>query len=120
MRYAVYMWKMLKNLHGWCNKFEWVIFLVILVIVLRIPSFVMPHYYGDEEIYFVMGRAWSSGVPLYKAMFDHKPPLIYIMAGIAPTMWAFRGVLALVMVIHTVLFWKLAQAFWMKTRPVLA
>jgi len=80
----------------------------------------MPHYYGDEEIYFVMGRAWSSGVPLYQAMFDHKPPLIYLMAGIAPTMWAFKGILALVMVIHTVLFWKLAQLFWMKTRPTLA
>lgn len=120
MRYAVYMWKTLENLHRWCNKFEWVIFLIILVLVLRIPSFVMPHYYGDEEIYFVMGRAWSSGVPLYQAMFDHKPPLIYLMAGIAPTMWAFRGILALVMVIHTVLFWKLAQLFWMKTRPILA
>ncbi len=112
--------KLLGRLHRWCNKFEWVIFLIILVLVLRIPSFVMPHYYGDEEIYFVMGRAWSSGVPLYQAMFDHKPPLIYLMAGIAPTMWAFRGILALVMVIHTVLFWKLAQLFWMKSRPTLA
>jgi hypothetical protein len=114
------MIKWLKSLHLWCNKYEWTILLVILVLVLRIPSFCMPHYYGDEEIYFVMGRAWSSGVPLYQAMFDHKPPLIYLMAGIAPTMWAFRGILALVMVIHTVLFWKLAQLFWMKTRPMLA
>jgi hypothetical protein len=80
----------------------------------------MPHYYGDEEIYFVMGRAWANGVPLYKAMFDHKPPLIYIMAGIAPTMIAFRGLLAGVMVVHTILFWKLAQLFWAKTRPNLA
>jgi hypothetical protein len=114
------MIKWLKSLHLWCNKYEWVIFLVILVLVLRIPSFCVPHFYGDEEIYFVMGRAWINGVPLYQAMFDHKPPLIYIMAGIAPTMWAFRGLLALVMVIHTVLFWKLAQLFWAKTRPVLA
>lgn len=114
------MWNKVKQLHKWCNKFEWVIFLVILVLVLRIPSFVMPHYYGDEEIYFVMGRAWATGVPLYKAVFDHKPPLIYILAGIAPTMWAFRGVLALVMIVHTVLFWKLAQLFWQKSRPYLA
>lgn len=80
----------------------------------------MPHNYGDEEIYFVMGRAWRTGVPLYKAMFDHKPPLIYIMAGIAPTMFAFRGLLAAIMVIHTILFWYLAKAFWYKTRPWLA
>lgn len=80
----------------------------------------MPHYYGDEEIYFVMGRAWSTGVPLYQAMFDHKPPLIYIMAGIAPTMFLFRGMLAGLMVLHTVLFWNLAKLFWAKTRPILA
>lgn len=119
MRYAICM-KWFRQLHSWCNKNEWVIFLAILVIVLRIPSFDMPHYYGDEEIYFVMGRAWKMGVPLYKAMFDHKPPLIYIMAGIAPTMLAFRGLLAALMVVHTVLFWQLAQLFWSKTKPFLA
>lgn len=114
------MWKNLKKLHNWCNHYEWILLLIILVLILRLPSLVMPHYYGDEEIYFVMGRAWSEGVPLYKAMFDHKPPLIYIMAGIAPTMLAFRGLLTLLMVVHTVLFWKLAQLFWSKTRPFLA
>lgn len=112
--------KWLKNLHKWCNRHEWIIFLIILVLVLRLPSLIMPHYYGDEEIYFVMGRAWREGVPLYKAMFDHKPPLIYIMAGVAPTMLAFRGVLCGLMVIHTILFWKLAQVMWAKTRPNLA
>ncbi len=112
--------KWLVGLHKLCNKHEWIIFLVIIVIVLRLPSFIMPHYYGDEEIYFVMGRAWANNVPLYKAVFDHKPPLIYIMAGIAPTMLAFRGLLAAVMVVHTIFFWKLAQLFWAKTRPSLA
>lgn len=111
--------KWLGKLHNWCNRYEWVIFLIIVVLVLRLPSLIMPHYYGDEEIYFVMGRAWSEGVPLYKAMFDHKPPLIYILAGLAPTMFAFRGVLAMVMVIHTILFWKLATLFFAKTKPAL-
>lgn len=114
------MIKWIKALHNWCNKHEWIIFLVILVLVLRLPSLFMPHYYGDEEIYFVMGRAWSTGVPLYQAMFDHKPPLIYIMAGIAPTMFAFRGLLALLMVLHTILFWNLAKLFWGQTKPLLA
>jgi hypothetical protein len=114
------MIKWLKRLYEWCNKHEWIIFLVILVLVLRLPSLIMPHYYGDEEIYFVMGRAWRNGVPLYQAMFDHKPPLIYIMAGIAPTMFAFRGLLAGLMVLHTILFWNLAKLFWAKTRPLLA
>jgi len=113
------MMRWLKSLHNYCNKREWILFLIILVLVLRLPSFIMPHYYGDEEIYFVMGRAWANGLPLYKAMFDHKPPLIYILAGIAPTMLSFRVVLALVMIIHTVLFYKLAELFWAKTRPFL-
>jgi len=112
--------KQLKSLYNWCNKYEWIIFLITLVLVLRLPSFIMPHYYGDEEIYFVMGRAWKSGVALYRDMFDHKPPLIYVMAGIAPTMFAFRGLLALLMILHTVLFWNLAKLIWNKTRPILA
>lgn len=114
------MRKLVGALHRFCNKHEWVIGLLILVLILRVPSFFMPHYYGDEEIYFVMGRAWRQGVPLYQAMFDHKPPLIYILAGLAPSMFAFRGVLALLMMFHTYLFWKLAQAIWAKSRVKLA
>ena len=102
----------IKKLHGWCNRHEWILILLLSVIVLRLPSLCTPHFYGDEEIYFVMGRAWSEGVPLYHAMFDHKPPLIYILAGLAPTVFSFRLSLLLSMLVHTVLFWKLAQLFW--------
>ncbi len=111
------MIKWLKSLHAWCNRCEWVIFLILLVIILRLPSLVMPHYYGDEEIYFVMGRAWREGVTLYQSMFDHKPPLIYILSGIAPSMFAMRSLLMGLMVLHTILFWKVCQLFWAKTRP---
>ena len=110
--YAFFMRKWLAAAHGWGNKHEWLLLLLVAVIVLRIPSLVTPHYYGDEEIYLVMGRAWRMGVPLYQAMFDHKPPLIYILAGIFPTIAAFRGMLLLMMMGHTVLFWKLSKLFW--------
>jgi len=108
-----------KSFHAWCNKHEWIIFLLVVVLILRLPSLMMPHYYGDEEIYFVMGRAWATGVPLYQAIFDHKPPLIYILAGIAPTMFAFRGVLTVLMMLHTVLFANLAGLIWDKTKPIM-
>jgi len=111
---------MLKKVHGWCNAREWAIFLVLLVVVLRLPSLFTPHYYGDEEIYFVMGRAWRTGVPLYQAMFDHKPPLIYILAGIAQNVFWFRTILLGWMVAQSLIFWKLAEKFWAKTRPKLA
>jgi hypothetical protein len=114
------MKKKLSELYKWGNKHEWVIFLMLAVIILRLPSFFMPHNYGDEEIYFVMGRAWRTGVPLYQAMFDHKPPLIYILAGLFPTMFEFRAALAALMLLHTALFWELAKRLWQKTRPLMA
>lgn len=67
-----------------------------------------------------MGRAWSEGVPMYQAMFDHKPPLIYILAGIARHVFWFRGMLYLSMVLHTILFWKLARKFFASVAPRMA
>lgn len=114
------MWKWILKLHKWCNQHEWILILLLAVIVLRLPSLSTPHYYGDEEIYFVMGRAWKEGVPLYQAMFDHKPPLIYVLAGIANTVLQFRLALLFSMLVHVVAFWKLARLFWGKTKPKLA
>lgn len=106
------MRKWIKKAEEWCNRHEWVIFLLLLLLILRLPSLFTPHYYGDEEIYFVMGRAWREGVPLYQAMFDHKPPMIYVLAGIFNTVYLFRLSLFISMAIHTILFWKLAAKFW--------
>lgn len=102
------MKSLLERVHGWCNRHEWQILLVGLVVLLRIPTLFTPHYYGDEEIYFVMGRAWSEGVPMYQAMFDHKPPLIYVLAGLAQNIFWFRAMLMLTMAVHTVVFYKIA------------
>lgn len=108
------------RLHIWCNQHEWLLILLLVTIVLRLPSLCTPHYYGDEEIYFVMGRAWREGIPLYQAMFDHKPPLIYILAGVANRVFQFRLALLISMLVHVTLFWKLARLFWRSTRPRLA
>lgn len=105
------------KLHRWCNGHEWILILVLVVIALRLPSLVTPHFYGDEEIYFVMGRAWKEGIPMYEAMFDHKPPLIYVLAGIFGTVPLFRGMLLAMMVLHTILFWMLSKKFWGREHP---
>lgn len=112
--------KQVMKLHRFCNKREWILILLIIVALLRLPTLTTPNFYGDEEIYFVMGRAWNTGVPLYEAMFDHKPPLIYIVAGIFSTVALFRGFLMLSMLVHTYLFWLLAQKFWGEKHPYLA
>lgn len=110
----------LKKAHEWGNRHEWILILLVVVVILRLPSLVTPNFYGDEEIYFVMGRAWREGVPLYAAMFDHKPPLIYVLAGLFPTVVAFRSMLMGMMFVHTILFWKLVNLFWSNNHPVLA
>lgn len=116
MREAI---RKILSLHRWCNRREWILILLIIVALFRLPTLTTPHFYGDEEIYFVMGRAWSTGVPLYEAMFDHKPPFIYIIAGIFSTVPLFRGFLLLSMLVHTYLFWLLAQRFWGEKHPIL-
>lgn len=120
MLYAICMKKWLKPANDWCNKYEWIVFLFLLVIVLRLPSLFAPHHYGDEEIYFVMGRAWRAGVGMYSAAFDHKPPLIYVIAGITQSVFWFRMVLMVWMLAHTLIFWKLAKRFWGGIRPKMA
>jgi hypothetical protein len=62
------------------HKKEW--FLIIIAfffVLLRIPSLIEPHWYGDEGIYQVVGREIASGKILYKDIWDNKPPLLYII-----------------------------------------
>jgi len=100
------------KIKAWLNKYEWLILIIGLVIILRIPSLFEPHHYGDEEIYFVMGRGWRAGIPFYQGIFDHKPPLIYIMAGLTQTVFKFRLLLMIWMVIETISFWFLSGWIW--------
>lgn len=110
------MREMHERLKRFCNKWEWLILLLGIIVLFRIPSLFEPHHYGDEEIYFVMGRAWREGVSLYSGAFDHKPPLIYILAGLTESVFLFRFVLMLWMMVHTWLFWLLAEWFWGKKK----
>ena|SRR3989339_61049 len=119
MRYSYGVGKMLKRFSMWCNRHEGLMILLFAVVLLRIPSLFTPHYYGDEEIYFVMGRAWREGVSMYQSMFDHKPPLLYVLAGIAQGVFWFRAMLMATMLVHTVVFYKLARLLFSK-RPKLA
>ncbi len=58
----------------------WFLLVICTVfVVLRIPSLIEPHWYGDEGIYQVIGRALLSGKTLYKDIWDNKPPLLYII-----------------------------------------
>ncbi len=58
-------------------------FLFLLFLFLRLPSLIEPYWYGDEGIYQVIGQSLYSGQTLYQDIYDNKPPLLYLLYGIA-------------------------------------
>jgi len=52
---------------------------VIFVIFLRIPSIFEPHWYNDEGIFANNGIQILSGAKMYLDVWDHKPPLIFLV-----------------------------------------
>lgn len=62
------------------HKTAWFLLLTCFIFaLLRLPSLIEPHWYGDEGIYQVVGRALDSGRMLYKEIWDNKPPLLYLL-----------------------------------------
>lgn len=71
------MWSVIKKGRFPINA--WVIAIITLFVVLRIPSLIEPHWYGDEGIYEVIGIALRQGHILYKDIWDNKPPMLYFL-----------------------------------------
>lgn len=53
--------------------------IITLTILLRLPTLFEPHYFFDEGIYAVVGKAWFQGAKLYSEIWDHKPPGIFVI-----------------------------------------
>lgn len=56
-------------------------FLITVLFVfflLRLPSLFEPLWYGDEGIYQVLGLSMNDGRLLYKETWDNKPPMLYV------------------------------------------
>ncbi|MDP2585811.1 MAG: glycosyltransferase family 39 protein [Candidatus Levybacteria bacterium] len=68
--------KILKELER-SRQFWFVIFIIFLFFILRLPSLFEPLWYGDEGIYQVIGTSLNHGKLLYSQIFDNKPPLLY-------------------------------------------
>lgn len=107
------MKKLLDKLH----TPKWLFWLLVVVLLLRIPSFFEPYSYGDEMIYLTLGEAVRRGIPLYKAIHDNKPPLLYLTAALAGNLFLFKAILAIWHAIYVYLFWKLSEVFFKKTKP---
>lgn len=86
------------------------VFLIMLVI-LRVPNFFEPYWYGDEGIYLTVGQSIRSGQGLYSEITDHKTPIIYYLATV-PNQFYFRVLLLFWMIISTAFFYSLSRKFF--------
>lgn len=92
----------------------WLIGVLALVLVLRIPSFFEPYYYGDEMVYLTLGQGIHQGLTLYKDIFDNKPPLLYLAAAAAGNLFWFKVILAFWNLATIVIFWNLSKIVFEK------
>lgn len=106
----------MKKTH-WIHKFHlpnWVVAVLALVLILRIPSFFEPYYYGDEMIYLSLGQGIRQGLTLFKNIHDNKPPLLYLTAAIAGNLFWFKAILAFFNLLTVAFFYKLASMLFEK------
>lgn len=89
---------------------------LFLVVILRIPNFFEPYWYGDEAIYLTIGNALNKGGQLYSTIIDHKTPLIYQLARV-PNQFYFRLLNLGWMLVTTTVFWLFAKKLFKKNLP---
>ena len=108
---------------SWLQKIHlpaWVVGVLALVLVLRIPTFFEPYYYGDEMVYLTLGQGVRQGVELYKNIHDNKPPLLYLTAAAAGNLFWFKVILAFWGLITVAFFFKLAKVLFKSEKAVKA
>jgi len=93
---------------------NWLLGILALVFILRIPSFFEPYNYGDEMVYMTLGQGVHQGLNLYKDIHDNKPPLLYLTAAVAGNLFWFKIILAFWNLITIVVFYKLAKFLFNK------
>lgn len=101
---------------------DWPIFLIILLFVLllfRLPSLFEPVWYGDEGIYLTLGQAVRQGQTLYLDIHDNKPPLLYLLSALAGSVFWSRFILLVWMMGTTIAFFKLAKKLFKQLPLVL-
>jgi hypothetical protein len=99
---------------AWFKKHLGLVLVLLALIVLRVPNFFEPYWYGDEAIYLTIGNALNQGEKLYAEIVDHKTPLIYYLARV-PDQIGFRWLLLGWMLVTTTLFYSLAHHLFKKS-----
>src|SRR4030043_720965 len=97
---------MIKKFYNFFHIPNWLFFLLLLVIIFRIPNFFEPYSYGDETIYLTLGEGIKKGVTLYKNLHDNKPPLLYITAAAAGNLFWFKAILLFSSLLGITIFFR--------------
>lgn len=108
----LYYKPMLKKIHGLLEKLNipnWLAILLFACLILRIPSFFEPYYYGDEMIYLTLGQGIRQHIPLYSGLHDNKPPVLYLIAALAGSLVWFKVFLAVASLVSIILFAKIIK-----------
>lgn len=94
------------------NKF--LVLILFLTFLLRLPSLFEPYWYGDEGVYLTLGMSIRRGLLLYKDIFDNKPPLIYLLAALAGNLFWLRFILLVSCLGSLILISNLTKLFFPK------
>jgi hypothetical protein len=97
----------------------WLVGILFLVLLLRLPSWWEPYWYGDEGITLTVGRVWRAGGVIYKDIQDNKPPLLYWIAGLSGDLGTLKMVLTGWALMTVGLFWRLGKEVFKVTPPSL-
>lgn len=90
----------------------WLITLLVIVFLLRIPNLFEPYWYGDEAIYLAVGQGITNGLMLYEEIYDNKPPMIYLFAALAGNVFWFKAILVFWSLAAIILFWNLVKTLF--------
>lgn len=102
--------KFFKKIDQKCDQHRELLILLLIVVLLRIPNFFEPYWYGDEAIYLTVGTGLRNGLKLYTDIIDHKTPLIYYLAMVPNQFW-FRALNLGWMLTSTAFFFSFAKRF---------
>lgn len=104
----------MKKVLNWIRKNEFLVVLMLVGSLLRLPSVFEPGWYGDEGIYLVLGSGLKKGLLWYRDIHDNKPPLLYLLAALTNSVAYFRALLLVWMAVTLVVFDKLTRKLIVK------
>lgn len=98
---------------------NWLLILLLIIFIFRIPSLFEPYWYGDEAIYLTVGQQLSQGALLYRDIYDNKPPLIYILTAVAGNLFWFKAILTFWSLATIILFFNLVKLIFTRAEKLI-